>query len=156
MIVPEELHKADSKPKQEAAETDSKPQEASTSSEQATQQEQSGNASEIKTAVTTEEMSVEQTVSDNEGKPEGWTAELEQPKITTAVETEVLFVLHSIGFSEKSNLAPLRFLSEFWTDAEICSIFVRKIMRLHKQILNFTSLCLQAQETKDQANAQQA
>ena len=154
MIVPEELHKADSKPKQEAAET--KPQEAGTSSEQATQKEQSGNASEIKSAVTTEEMSVEQTVSDNEGKSEGWTAELEQPKIITAVDTEVLFVLHSTGFSEKSNLAPLRFLSGFWTDAEICSIFVRKIRRLHKQILNFTSLCLQAQETKDQANAQQA
>lgn len=46
-------------------------------------------ASEIKTEVTTEDMSVEQNADDNNGKSEGWSAELEQPKISTAVETEV-------------------------------------------------------------------
>ena len=96
MIVPEELHKAvRNSSGQGDAETEAKPQEAISSGEQAKQQEQSTNALEMMTAVTTEEMSVGQTVSDNKGKSEGWTAELEQPKITTAVETEVLFVLQN-------------------------------------------------------------
>ena len=104
MIVPEELetHKEEApKEQQQGANTGAEPQGASASEGeagvQALEQEQPNTASEIKTAVTTEDMSVEQTSDDNNGKPEGWSAELEQPKISTAVETEVLPLFVSTG-----------------------------------------------------------
>ena len=97
MIVPEELetHKEESRPEeqQESASADAKPQEASISegavAAQVTEQEQPNTVSEIKTAVTTEDMSIEQSGEDSGNKSEGSSAELEQPKISTAVEDEV-------------------------------------------------------------------
>lgn len=48
--------------------------------------ERSGRATDVVTTVTTADMSVEQAGS---GKTEGWSATLEQPKITTVIDTQV-------------------------------------------------------------------
>ena len=96
MIVPEELESGNTDRKTEehaeAAVSEAEPAGLIGAGEEAaqiTKPEESRTASEITTAVSTEEMSVEQAADDNHGKSEGWTAELEQPKITGAVETEV-------------------------------------------------------------------
>ena len=52
-------------------------------------------ASETATAVTTEEMSAE-AATGNDGKTEGWSSELEQSKITSAVLEEVGIMLHDL------------------------------------------------------------
>ena len=95
MIVPEELevHKETEKSRgqQESMEAATQPQDSTVTVEDAAEvtEKEPNTASEIKTEVTTEDMSVEQNADDNNGKSEGWSAELEQPKISTAVETEV-------------------------------------------------------------------
>ena len=49
-------------------------------------------ASNAATTVRTEDMSAEHA-EDNHGKSEGWSAELEQPKITSVIEAQVICVL---------------------------------------------------------------